>query len=125
VRDEWQHYGVEPFGDADGIGVLDEPGLRQQGPKSVGGKRQYSGRAGKVEHCQSGVLLCDVAPHGHAFLDRRLSLPKEWCQDRVRRDDANVPKEVTVQTKPQWGGAMRRHAWAQGGPRRWVTGDAG
>jgi SRSO17 transposase len=122
VRDARPHSVVEPFGAADGIGVLDETGLLKKGPKAVGGKRQYSGTAGQGEHCQMGVLLSDVAPHGHAFLDRRRSLPQEGCQDRARRDDAKVPQEVTFQTKPPWGGAMLRHAWAQGVRRRWVTG---
>lgn len=123
VRDELQHYVVEQFGDADGIGVLDETGFLKKGTKSVGVKRQYSGTAGKGENCQIGVLLSYVSPQGHTFLDRRLYLPKEWCQDRARRDDAKVPKEVAFQTKPQLGGAMLRHAWTQGVPMRWVTGD--
>ena len=83
VRDELQHYVVEQFGDADGIGVLDETGFLKKGTKSVGVKRQYSGTAGKVENCQIGVLLSYVSPHGHTFLDRQLYLPKEWCQDRT------------------------------------------
>lgn len=123
VRDELQHYVVEQFGDAAGIGVLDETGFLKKGTKSVGVKRQYSGTAGKVENGQIGVFLRDVSQHGHTFLDRRLYLPKEWCQERARRDDAKVPKEVAFQTKPQLGGALLRHAWAQGVPMRWVTGD--
>jgi SRSO17 transposase len=123
VRDELQHYVVEQFGDANGIGVLDETGFLKKGTKSVGVKRQYSGTAGKVENCQIGVLLSYVSPYGHTFLDRRLYLPTEWCQDRARRDDAKVPQEVVFQTKPQLGGAMLRHAWTQGVPMRWVTGD--
>jgi SRSO17 transposase len=123
VRDELQHYVIEQFGDVNGIGVLDETGFLKKGTKSVGVKRQYSGTAGKVENCQIGVFLSYVSPHGHTFLDRRLYLPKEWCQDQARRDDAKVPKEVAFQTKPQLGGAMLRHAWAQGVPLRWVTGD--
>lgn len=123
VRDELQHYVVEQFGDAEGIGVLDETGFLKKGSKSVGVKRQYSGTAGKVDNCQIGVFLSYVSPHGHTFLDRRLYLPTEWCQDRARRDEAKVPQEVAFQTKPQLGAAMLRHAWAQGVPMRWVTGD--
>jgi SRSO17 transposase len=123
VRDELQHYVIEQFGDVNGIGVLDETGFLKKGTQSVGVKRQYSGTAGKVENCQIGVFLSYVSPHGHTFLDRRLYLPKEWCQDQARRDDAKVPKEVAFQTKPHLGGAMLRHAWAQGVPMRWVTGD--
>ena len=36
VRDELQHYVVEQFGDAEGIGVLDETGFLKKGSKSVG-----------------------------------------------------------------------------------------
>jgi SRSO17 transposase len=124
VRDELQRYVVEYFGTADGIVVLDETGFLKKGTKSVGVKRQYSGTAGKVDNCQIGVFLTYVSPHGHTFLDRRLYVPKEWSTDHARRDAAKVPKAVVFQTKPELGAQMLAHAWQQGVPMRWVTGDA-
>ncbi len=57
------------------------------------------------------------------FLDRRLYLPEAWCNDPVRRARAKVPEEVGFQIKPELAIAMLEHAWAQGVPMRWVTGD--
>ena len=36
----------------------------------------YNGSAGKITNCQIGVFACYVSPHGHAFIDRALYLPK-------------------------------------------------
>jgi SRSO17 transposase len=123
ARDILQGFVVETFGNPDGIGVLDETGFLKKGIHSVGVQRQYSGTAGKIENCQIGVFLTYSTPGGHVFLDRRLYQPESWCQDATRRTAAQVPKDVVFQTKPAQGIAMLEHAWAQGVPMRWVTGD--
>src|SRR5439155_4452464 len=56
-------------------------------------------------------------------LDRELYLPEGWASDPVRRAEAHVPQEVGFATKPQQASAMLLHAWEQGVPMRWVTGD--
>ena len=76
-----QRFVIEQFGDADGIGVVDETGFLKKGEKSAGVQRQYSGTAGKTENCQLGVFLTYATAQGHAFLDRRLYLPEHWCAD--------------------------------------------
>jgi SRSO17 transposase len=123
ARDRLQAYVVEHFGDAEAIGVVDETGFLKKGSGSVGVQRQYSGTAGKVENCQLATFLTYASPHGHTFLDRRLYLPESWASDAARRARAKVPKEVTFQTKAQQAAAMLTHAWQQGVPMRWVTGD--
>jgi SRSO17 transposase len=67
--------------------------------------------------------LSYVTVKGHVFLDRRLYLPQEWCDDPERRAQAKVPEEVVFQTKSQQAIAMLEHAWQQGVPMRWVAGD--
>jgi SRSO17 transposase len=124
ARDELEQYVIEVFGEAEGIGVVDETGFIKKGQHSVGVKRQYSGTAGKIENCQVGTFLSYVTSRGSVLLDRRLYLPEEWCNDPERRAQAKVPAEVVFQTKPQQAGEMLEHAWAQGVPMRWVTGDA-
>jgi len=123
VRDELQGFVVEQFGDADGVGVLDETGFIKKGTHSVGVKRQYSGTAGKIENCQMGVFLTYRTTKGHTFLDRRLYLPKDWCDDPERRKQAGVPQDVAFKTKPELAIAMLEHAWANDVPMRWVLGD--
>ena len=123
ARDELQAFVRETFGDPEGIGVVDETGFLKKGTASAGVQRQYSGTAGKVENCQVATVLSYVSPRGHTFLDRRLYLPERWCADGARRAQAKVPAALTFQTKPEQAAAMLGHAWAQGVPMRWVTGD--
>jgi SRSO17 transposase len=114
---------VERFGDRGGIGVVDETGFLKKGTKSVGVKRQYSGTAGKRENCQVGVFLSYFNGRSYAFLDRRLYLPEEWCIDWERRQEARVPDDVGFKKKPRLALEMLEHAWSQGVPMAWVTGD--
>jgi len=86
---------------------------------SVGVARQYSGTTGRVENCQIGVFLSYAGPKGHALIDRRLYLPKEWAEDTERRAAASVPDDVTFATKPKIGAAMVEAA-LQGVPCAWV-----
>jgi len=123
ARDVLQQYSIEVFGEQEGIGVVDETGFIKKGKCSAGVKRQYSGTAGKIENCQIGTFLSYVTSKGHVFLDRRLYLPEEWCTDPERRARAKIPKDVVFQTKPEQAFAMLEHAWQQGVPMRWVTGD--
>ena len=72
VRDELRAYVVDALGTSDGVLVVDETGLLKQGTKSVGGKRQYSGTAGRIENCQVGVFLGYASAKGRAGIDRAL-----------------------------------------------------
>jgi SRSO17 transposase len=72
----------------------------QKGTKSVGVARQYSGTAGRMEHCPIGGFLVYVTEHGRTWLDRELSLPKTRAADGPRRKAASVPQEVPFTTKP-------------------------
>ena len=123
ARDLLQQFVVEVFGEEEAIGVIDETGFLKKGNRSVGVKRQYSGTAGKVENCQVGTFLSYATSKGHAFLDRRLYLPEDWCDDPQRRGRAKVPPEVSFQAKSEQAIAMLEHAWEQGVPMRWVAGD--
>src|SRR5262249_27357483 len=70
--------GLEQVGNPRAVLVMDGSGSLKQGTKSVGVKRQYSGTAGHIEHCQIGVFLTYAALEGHVLLDRELYLPREW-----------------------------------------------
>lgn len=83
------------------VGVIDESGFPKQGTHSVGVKRQWCGRLGKVENCQVGVFVLGVTPAGTALLEHQLYLPKEWANDSERRKKTRVPDDIKFRTKPQ------------------------
>ena len=123
VRDDLRVYVVDHLGDADAVLVVDETGFLKKGEKSVGVQRQYSGTAGRIENCQVGVFLTYASAAGRAFLDRELYLPQGGADDGARRDEAGVPREVVLRTKPQLAKAMLDRARVAGVPAAWVTGD--
>jgi SRSO17 transposase len=123
VRDDLRAYVVEHLGDPDAVLVLDETGFLKKGDGSCGVARQYTGSVGKVTNCQLGVFAAYVSPHGHAFIDRALYLPKSWTSDPARRIAAHVPAAIGFATKPQLGWQMIRRAIDAGVPFAWVTGD--
>ena len=124
ARDICRDYVIERLGDRSGVLVLDETGFLKKGRHSVGVARQYSGTAGRIENCQVGVFLGYASPNGHALIDRRLYLPKDWIEDAERRRMVGVPDDVTFATKPKIGVAMVAAAIEAGVPCAWVLGDA-
>jgi SRSO17 transposase len=124
VRDDLVRYVVEHLGDPEGVLVLDETGFLKKGDKSCGVARQYSGTAGRIENCQVGVFLGYATQKGHTFLDRQLYLPKEWTDDPLRCQDADVPDTVGFTTKPKIARQMLERALTAGVPCRWVTADS-
>jgi SRSO17 transposase len=79
VRDDLRAYIVAQLTDADAVLVLDETGFVKKGTEAVGVQRQYSGTAGGIENCRTGVFLGDARRHGHALIDRALCLPEVWA----------------------------------------------
>jgi SRSO17 transposase len=124
ARDRLQQFVIETFGDQEGIGVVDETSFLKKGTHSVGVARQYLGAAGKLENGQVATVLSYAAKGAHVFLDRRLYLPEEeWAWDPARRREAHIPEDVRFETKPEQAREMLLHAWEQGVPMQWVTGD--
>src|SRR5262249_47518112 len=66
------------LGQPDGVLVFDPSAFPKKGTQSVGVARQWCGRLGKVENCQVGVYMAYVSRDGHALVNERLYLPKEW-----------------------------------------------
>ena len=124
VRDELHCYIADYFSDADAVVVIDETGFLKKGRMSAGVARQYSGTAGRVENVQIGVFLTYASSRGHTLLDRELSLPKEWTDDRARCAQAGIPRSRTLQTKPALAKQMLERAMEAKLPFRWVTGDS-
>lgn len=110
------------LGDPDGVIVFDPSGFAKKGTASVGVKRQWLGRLGKVDNGQVGIFMGYASPREHALVDVRLYLPKEWAADKVRRKQCGVPKAVRYRTRHELALEMLRD---KGGllPHAWVAGD--
>jgi len=93
--------GVNRLGEPDGIIAFDPSSFPKRGTHSVGVKRQWCGHRGKVDNCQVGGFMGYVSRHDHGLLDFRLSLPKEWIRDELRRQACHVPPEVRYQTRQE------------------------
>lgn len=124
LRDVVRDYVVETLASPDAVLVIDETGFLKQGKASCGVGRQYTGSAGKITNCQIGVFAAYVSDQGHAFIDRRLYLPKAWTGDPGRRQAAHVPEAITFATKPQLALAMIERAIQAEVPFAWVAADS-
>jgi SRSO17 transposase len=90
---------VDQLGAPDGIIAFDPSSFPKRGTHSVGVKRQWCGHRGKVDNCQVGVFMGYVSRHDYAVLNFRLSLPREWAGDELRRQECHVPPEVQYHTR--------------------------
>jgi len=119
VRD----YVVENLADPDAVLVIDETGFLKQGKTSCGVGRQYTGSAGKITNCQIGVFATYASHHGHAFIDRRLYMPKAWTDNPPRMAAAHVPSGTAFATKPALALEMIERAITADVPFAWVAAD--
>lgn len=79
--------------------VVDDTGFPKKGTHSVGVVRQYCGQVGKQENCRIAVSLSLVTEQASLPIAWRLYLPETWAQDRKRRKETGIPREVTFATK--------------------------
>src|SRR3954453_17858773 len=122
VRDELRGYVVERLGPG-GVLIVDETGFIKKGTRSAGGGRQYTGTTRKIENSQIGVFLAYPTPPGRALMDRELSLPKAWTDDRERARAAGIDDDVGFATKPDLARRMLQRALDAGVPAGWLTAD--
>ena len=96
--------------------IIDDTGIPKKGRHSVGVKPQYCGQLGKEANCQVAVSL-SIANHFASLpVGYRLYLPKEWAEDRARRDRAGVPEDIRFKTKQQIALELIQRAHAAGFP---------
>lgn len=96
--------------------IIDDTGLPKKGRHSVGVKPQYCGQLGKEANCQVAVSL-SIANHFASLpVGYRLYLPKEWTDDRARRELAGVPEGIRFKTKQQIAVDLIQRAHAAGLP---------
>src|SRR3984957_18160315 len=80
--------------------IVDDTGFPKKGTHSVGVVRQYCGQVGKQENCRVAVSLSVATEQASLAIAWRLYLPEIWAQDRKRRKETGIPREVTFVTKP-------------------------
>ncbi len=123
VRDDVRDYLVDHLGDPAAVLVVDETGDCKKGASTVGGQRQYTGTAGKVDNAQVAVYLAYATGAGHGVIDRELYLPQGWLADADRCHATGVPDQVGFATKPELARVMLERALDAGVPAGWVTAD--
>jgi SRSO17 transposase len=123
VRDDIRTYVVDRLGHTGAVLVADDTGFVKKGDNSAGVQRQYTGTSGKTDNCQIGTFLAYVAPAGHALIDRHLYLPESWIEDRNRCQEAGIPDDAELRTKPRVALDMLQRAIDAGVPFTWFTAD--
>ena len=81
-------------GTEDSFLLIDESGFPKKGRDSVGVSRQWCGRLGKVDNCQTAVFAALGQGTIATLIDTALFLPQEWTSDRARMKKAGVPREA-------------------------------
>ena len=122
VMVELRRHVCEELAEDQGVIVLDPSGFPKKGTHSCGVARQWCGRLGKQENCQIGVFLAYTSSKGHAPLDRRLYLPKDWVDDPQRRQECHVPADVTYRKTWEIALDLLRRSGPDL-PHQWVVGD--
>ena len=103
---------------------IDDTGFLKQGIHSVGVQRQYTGSAGKIANSQIGVSLTVATRTEQLPIGFELYLPRSWTEDKERREEAQIPEEVTFKTKVEQACDLIRRAVADDVPRGVVLADA-
>jgi len=118
---------AQMLNEPDGILTVDSSEFVKKGSHSVGVARQYCGRLGKVDNCQSGVFIGYASPKGYGLIDAQLYMPKDWFTPAYaeRREHTWVPQGLEFQTKPQIALTLiERLQRSQVFTARWVCCDA-
>lgn len=118
---------AQQIADPAGMITVDSSEFLKKGKESVGVARQYCGRYGKVDNCQSGVFVGYTSPKGYGLLTSRLYMPKNWFTEEYkdRRGFNLVPEDIVFQTKPEIASELiHKIEKTNLFPAKWVGADA-
>ena len=110
------------IGEEDAVIVFDPSGFKKCGNDSVGVKRQWLGRLGKIDNGQVGIYMGYASRIEHVLVDVRLYLPEDWAKDKARRKKCGVPKSIRFQTRHELALDMLQTN-GQFLPHQWIAGD--
>ena len=109
-RGKWDDAGALAEGQAElskllsheeGMLTGDNTSFPKKGNNSVGVARQYCGSTGKVDNCQTGVMLGYASVNGYGIADYELYMPDKWFDDDHAdlREKCEVPSNIPFRTK--------------------------
>jgi SRSO17 transposase len=109
-RSKWDDTGVmgesqvelsELLSHEEGMLAGDNTSFPKKGNNSVGVARQYCGSTGKVDNCQTGVMLGYASVNGYGIVDYELYMPDKWFDDNHAdlRDKCSVQSDIQFRTK--------------------------
>jgi SRSO17 transposase len=76
--------------------IIDESGWVKKGDKSVGVGPQYCCNVGKIANSQVAVFGCLSNGDFASMIDARLYIPKEWCDDPGRCEEARNIMDIQL-----------------------------
>jgi SRSO17 transposase len=101
--------------------IIDETGFPKKGRESVGVARQWCGRLGKVDNCQTAVCASLGKGSIATLIDTALFLPRTWTDDRKRMAEAGVPEDAqTYRTKQELALDLVERALQNGVQFSWI-----
>jgi len=103
MKEKYQSRVLAGIVDSEGMVTVDSSEHVKKGTRSAGVARQYCGRLGKVENCQSGVYIGYSGKGGYGLLDSRLYLPEKWFDEERKMlwESCDIPETTEFQTKTQ------------------------
>ena len=108
-------------GTEDSFLLIDETGFPKKGRDSVGVSRQWCGRLGKVDNCQTAVFAALGRGSIGTLIDTALFLPQQWTRDQKRMEQAGVPREAQrYRTKHELALDLIERALSNGVQFSWV-----
>jgi SRSO17 transposase len=125
MRDRLQDMVKTDHAGAHSIGIFDETADPKKGDKTPGVQKQWCGRLGKKENCVVTVHLAYAVEDFHCLLDGDLYVPQSWANDRRRRREAGIPKDLQFRTKWRIALDLHERACQKGLHFDWLTFDEG
>jgi len=101
IQEKYQAELSAAINSGNGMLSVDPSEFVKKGKKSAGVKRQYCGRLGKIENCQSVVFAAYAGERGYGIIDRELYIPQEWFDDEHKeiREKCGIGEEKKFKTK--------------------------
>lgn len=136
-RSKWDESGMleeyrselsELLSHEEGMITGDGSDFPKKGNNSAGVARQYCGNTGKVDNCQSSVMIGYAGTKGYGLVDYKLYMPDKWfnADHADLRKKCGVPSSIRFKTKNEMLLEMVQDANKSGlFPAKYVGVDAG